>query len=185
MLFKSLGGLTALGNASIIAGLIYNDTIFDYGSFRWSIGIGSLLFLSALSTTFFWLDNQKNGINALKVYGGIYTFAALLIYSYWGVKNLFYSTKGDEYLALGLISFIFLCIGIISNSQQAKHKFFLLKAFASVLSVITVILSFGVIYKYIIAMNDLNFDTLLLELFIIIIGAGVFIATYHYAEKNS
>lgn len=185
MLFKSLGGLTALGNASIIAGLIYNDTIFDYGSFRWNIGIGSLLFLTALSVIFFWLDNQKLGAKALKIYGGIYTFTALLVYSYWGVKNLFYSTKSEEYLALGFISFIFLGIGVVSNSQEKKHKFLLLKAFASALSVITVILSFGVIYEYIIVMNDLDFDNLLLELFIIVIGAVTFIATYQYADKNA
>ncbi len=185
MLFKSLGFLTAFGNLAVIAGLVYNDIIFDYSSFRWSVGVGSLLFLSSLSTAFFWLDNQKQGINALKFYGGTYTFAALLIYGYWGMKNLFYGTNGVEYLALGLISFIFLSIGIISISQQEQHKYFILKSFASILSIFTVIMSFGVIYKYIINENILDFDNLLLELFIIIIGAVSFILAYSYAEKNA
>jgi len=94
-------------------------------------------------------------------------------------------TNGVEYLALGLISFIFLSIGIISISQQEQHKYFILKSFASILSIFTVIMSFGVIYKYIINENILDFDNLLLELFIIIIGAVSFILAYSYAEKNA
>ena len=59
MLFKSLGFITSMGNLAVIMGLIYNDTILDFNTAHWNVGVGSLLFLLGLSVLFFLLNNQK------------------------------------------------------------------------------------------------------------------------------
>lgn len=185
MLFKSLGFITSMGNLAVIMGLIYNDTILDFNTAHWNVGVGSLLFLSGLSVLFFWLNNQKDGINALKLYGGVYSTIALFTYGYWGIKNLFFETQFREFFALGLIFSAFLGIGFLSIISHQKHKGQLLKIFSSILSILTVVMSFGVIYKYVLVQQAFEFDNLILELFVIMIGAVLFISTYSYAEKHT
>lgn len=185
MLFKTLGFTTSFGNIAILSALFYNDTIFNFGNVHWNIAFGSMIFLSILSTSLFWLNNQKEGVNVLKIYGGIYASFGLLIYGYWGFKNLF-SHKGiEEFASLFLLFLTFSSIAFLSiRSYMNEYSGHLLLAFSSILSILTVAISFGTIYKYVFIQAPFNFDNLVLELFIIFLGSILFITTHNFAKKH-
>lgn len=186
MLFKSLGYVTSFGNLAVIYGLTSNGTITDFWSPHWNIGMGSILCLSLFSTALFYLNNRNEGINALKFYGGIYGILALLIYGYWGVKNIvtpvsFNEFKGNFVLfsSLSLISFF----SIRSYMKEYKSTK-ILSIISSILSVITIGITFATIYKYVFLQAPFDFDQLFFEMFIIGLGSVLFIAAHTYAARN-
>lgn len=186
MLFKILGYLTSFGNIAILLATYYNKTLTDLGSPHWNIAFGSMVFLSIISIAFFYLNNQKEGINVLRLYGGVYAFLSLLIYIYWSVKNLYFEASFKEFkglflLFLTLISIAFLSINYYMKGGDGKLMILL----ANVLSVLTVTVSFATIYKYVFLQTPFNFDNLILELFTIFIGAVFFLGTYSYGKRNS
>lgn len=185
MLFKMLGFITSFGNIAVISALFYHDTIGNFGSVHWNIAIGSMIFLSIISTSFFYLNNKKEGISALKIYGGIYTTLGLLVYGYWGFRNLYYSIKMEEFSGLFLIFSTLLVVGFLAIRKSfLSGSIQVLSLLSSLLSIVTVAMSFATIYKYVIAQAPFNFDNLILELFAIFVGSILFISTHWYVEKN-
>jgi len=165
MLFKSLGYVTSFGNLAIIYGLTSNHIITDFWSPHWNIGMGSILCLSIFSTAFFYLNNKNEGINVVKFYGGIYGVLALLIYSYWGIKNVmnpisFKEFQGNFILFSTLASISFLSIrSYMKEYKSTKLLFFI----SHVLSLLTIGITFATIYKYIFLLSPFNFDELIFE----------------------
>lgn len=184
MLFKTLGFVTSFGNIAVLLASFHNNTIGDLGSPHWNIALGSIFFLSAISVLFFYLNNEKQGINALKLYGGIYGFFALSIYGYWSFKNLFFDISFNEYKGLLLLfSTMILISGLSIKSYMRDGDNKLLLLIANILSILTVGITFGVIYKYVFLQSPFNFDNLILELFTIFLGSLLFLGTYHYSKK--
>lgn len=186
MLFKTLGYLTSFGNIAILSATYHNNILVNFGSPHWNIAFGGMLFLSITSIVFFYLNNQKEGYSALKLYGGIYVFITSLIYGYWSIKTLYLETSFKEfqgffllYLTLMLISF--LSIGIYQKRVNGK----LLILFSNLLSILTIIVSFAMIYKYVFLQMPLDFENLVLELFTIFIGSISFLSAYFYGERRA
>lgn len=187
MLFKTLGYITSIGNLAVIYGLTSNGKITDFWSDHWLIGMGSILFLSIISTSLFYLNNKNEGINVLKFYGGIYGVLALLIYGYWGIKNLINPVSFKEFQGNFILFSVLSLISFFSIRSYMKeyNSTKLLSIISSILSVVTIIITFATIYKYVFLQADFDFDQLFFEMFIIGLGSVLFISSHTYAEKNA
>lgn len=184
MLFKILGGITSLGNIAVIIATFYNETLSDFFSPHWNITVGSIFFLSTMSIFFFYLNNRENGINALKWYSRIYVLIALVIYSYWSFRNLYHEFSLNEFIGLFLLcsTLIFVSfLSIRSSTQENSGK--ILTLISSILSILTVSISFATIYKYVFKQAPVVFDDLLLEMFTILVGTILFLLFYNYGKK--
>lgn len=184
MLFKILGFLTSFANVAILYALYSNRIIIDLGSPYWSFGIASILFLSFVSTIFFYMYSDKHGKNAMKFYGVLYAALAILIYGFWSIRNLFYKVSMNElsgflmvFLTLATISFL----AIYNYRKEGNQK--ILFHLSSSLSVLTLGITFATIYKYIFLQAPFEFDNLLIEMFIIFIGSLFFISTFYFSRK--
>lgn len=187
MLFKTLGYTTSFANLAVIYGLTSNGNITDFWSSNWLIGMGSILFLSLISSSLFYLNNKNQGIGTLKFYGGIYGVLALLIYGYWGVKNLIQPVSLKEFQGNFILFSVLSMISFFSIHSYVKeyNSAKLLSIISSILSVITIGISFATIYKYVFLQMPFNFDQLLFESFIIGLGSVLFIGSQTYARKNA
>lgn len=186
MLFKTLGYITSLGNIAVILATYYNNTLINFGSPHWNIALGSMIFLSVVSISFFYLNNQKHGINALKLYGSIYAFMSLLIYGYWSIKNLYLEVSFKEFKGLFFLFSTLILVSLLSiSSYMREGNGKLLVLLANILSVLTVSVSFATIYKYVFLQAPFKFDNLILELFTIFVGSVLFLGAYIYGKKHS
>ena len=187
MLFKTLGYITSIGNLAIIYGLTSNGKITDFWSEYWLIGMGSILFLSLISTSLFYLNNKNEGINVLKFYGGIYGILALLIYGYWGIKNLINPVSFSEFQGNFVLFSVLSAISFFSIRSYMKeyNSTKLLFTISSILSVMTIVVTFATIYKYIFLQAAFDFDQLFFEMFVIGLGSIMFIGSHTYAVKNA
>jgi len=184
MLFKTLGYVTSLGNIAILSATYYNNTLIDLGSPHWNIAFASMIFLSVISIVFFYLNNQREGINALKLYGSIYGFMAILIYGYWSIKNLYLEISFKEFKGLFFLFSTLMLIALLSIGGYIKEgNGKLLMFLAHILSVLTVGITFATIYKYVFLQTPFNFDNLVLELFSIFVGSVLFLSAYLYGKK--
>lgn len=184
MLFKSLGYITSFGNIAVIFASYNNDTLQKIWTPHWNITLGSVIFLSIISIFLFYISDKRNGINALKIYGSVYTLLALIIYSYWSFKNLYLDISFSEFKGLFFLFSTLLLISLLSIVSYMKEgNGRLLLWISYILSVITVIITFATIYKYIFIQAPFHFDNLILELFNISIGSIMFIVTYSFSEK--
>jgi hypothetical protein len=186
MLFKTLGYITSLGNIAVLLAIYYNDTFINFGSPHWNIALGSMVFLSVVSISFFYLNNQKHGINALKMYGSIYAFMSLIIYGYWSIKNLYLEISFKEFKGLFFLFSTLILVSLLSIGTYMKEgNGKLLILIANILSVLTVTISFATIYKYVFLQSPFKFDALILELFTIFVGSILFLGAYIYGKKHA
>ena len=186
MLFKTLGFVTSFGNIAVFLASFHNGTITDFWSPHWNIALGSMVFLSLTSVSFFYINNERQGLNALKLYGSIYGILSLFIYSYWGFKNLYSAISFKEFKGLFLLFSTLMLISTVSIGSYMKEGNGKPLLFLSyILSVLTVTISFGTIYKYIFLEAPFHFDNLVLELFTIFVGSMLFIGSYVYGKKHS
>lgn len=78
-----------------------------------------------------------------------------------------------------------MCIAIVANfsvESGGNHK--VLKIVSNILSILTLGITFGTIYKYVFLGMEIEFAILFIDLFMIALGSALFIGLHYYAEKN-
>lgn len=185
MLFKSLGYSTSLFNLGTITILVYSGTAFKIGTPHWNIGIGSILLLSFFSIGLFYLNKREDGLNALKAYSLTYVTLGLIGFCYIATNNLISSLSYEDFKSFLIIFSAMMCIAIVANfsvESGGNHK--VLKIVSNILSILTLGITFGTIYKYVFLGMEIEFAILFIDLFMIALGSALFIGLHYYAEKN-
>ena len=78
-----------------------------------------------------------------------------------------------------------MCISIVANfSVESGGNYKVLKIVSNILSILTLGITFGTVYKYVFLGIDVEFAILFIDLFMIGLGSALFIGFHHYAEKN-
>ena len=184
MLFKSLGYSTSLFNLGTITILVYSGTAFKIGTPHWNIGIGSIL-LSFFSIGLFYLNKREDGLNALKAYSLTYATLGLIGFCYVATNNLINSLAYEDFKNFLIIFSAMMCISIVANfSVESGGNYKVLKIVSNILSILTLGITFGTVYKYVFLGIDVEFAILFIDLFMIGLGSALFIGFHHYAEKN-
>lgn len=185
MLFKTLGYSASLFNIAIVYSLFHNDIVTDIGTPHWNIGIGSILLLSIFSISLFYINNKKEGINAIKAYSTVYTALGIILFGYYAVSNLLYSLSFHEFKGFILLFSTLILIGLLTNvAVEEKVSDKITEIITGGLSILTMGITFATIYKYVIMQMPINFDTLFMDLFMILAGSVLFIGFHYYNEKN-
>ena len=114
-------------------------------------------------------------------------FLTLLIYGYCGIDNVINPSSFKEFQGnfvlfsvLSLISFF-----SIRSYMKEYNNTKLLFLISSILSVITIGVTFATIYKYIFLQKSFDFDQLSFEMFVIGLGSILFIGSHTYAVRNA
>ncbi len=184
MLFKILGYVTSFGNIATIYMLVENGIIQKIGSSHWTVGIASVMFLSFISILFFYLNNKEEGINTLRMYGYGYTIMTVLFYGFLSIKNLYSGFEYERFTGyLTILIFLSLITILILNfSRRSKDNSFF-SFLASGLSLLSLLITFGSIYKYIFIQQPIEFYNVFTELLMIGIGCIMFIGAYIFSNK--
>lgn len=185
MLFKTLGYSTSLFNLVTVIIIIYSETIYDIGSPHWNVGIGSILLLSFFSIVLFYLNKRQDGMNALKAYSMIYAVLGLTAFSYAAINNLINSLTYEQFKIFLIIFLTMMSISIAANfSIKAIGNYKMLKISSAFLSILTLGITFGTIYKYVFLKVPIEFSKLFVDLFMISLSSCLFIGFHFFTEKN-
>ena len=185
MLFRTLGYLSSFANIATILMLVRNGVIQKIGSAHWSIGVGSMLFLSIISIAFFYLNNEKEGITTLRLYSYLYAVLSILLYSFIAIRNFFIEFEVETFVGYLFILAVLSLIALITITYSRRnHKEVFLSGLSSSLSLLSLGVTFGTIYKYVFMQQPIIFHHLSMELSMIFLGWFMFIISNIYLNKK-
>lgn len=132
------------------------------------------------------LEDDKKGYFALTVFGCIYVIAAAVVYVAWGIGQVFNTASVADFFGYATLFIAVICVAVaglaITANREGSYGIFLFPAWVAGITNLTII--FSALFKYIFASEEWRFWPFVEEMFILIIGAGLFLGSYDLARTK-
>ena len=178
--FIILGSIALIADVITIGQFVLSGTLFEFWSAPWIASVGFVILLFALGALFFAMAEQEQITKSIfTLLGGGYLLLAILVYAPTVVKPKPRSATVSNYFGSLVLLAIVCAIGI-GTCSIIDPELLLLPSFAFGFVNLGCILL--MLYKYVFMRIDFDGGPFMGEIFVVIIGAGLFLGLYAGAD---